>query len=286
MSGGAGNAGDPSTRKFAFGPFRLRDAQRVAVWVVIIAGFLGLLLLGIDSLTHGVGSSRGGAALDGGAAGATAATGATSATGATGASQGTGGQGGGQAAQGGSSQGGGWEQAGEGWVAGEYGVPATAAAGADGTAGPATPGAAALEEWQTVLEARLAGVLSCISGAGRVIVWVDLAAGPELVPLRQETVHTTRTDEQDPGGGTRTVRDEERDGRVLSASSGSSLLGAEGTGGALLGMVLAPRVEGVLVIAEGAGDPRVRADLAAAAAAALGLPAHRVTILPARGPGG
>lgn len=248
-----GNDTGPVARMFALGPFRLRDVQRVAVWVIVIAGFLGLILLGVDSLTHRAG----------GAGGAAPGTG-------TAISAGTGGGAAAPNALGG-----------DGWAAGEYSAPASVAGGADRAATPGTPGAAALEEWQTALEVRLSSVLSRIAGAGRVTVWVTLAAGPELVPLSQETVHTTSTDERDASGGTRTVRDEERTGQLVTDGGTSSALEAGGGGRPLLGQVLAPRIAGVLVIAEGAGDPRVRAQLAAAAAAALGLPVHRVVVLPA-----
>jgi len=263
-----GNDTGPVARMFALGPFRLRDVQRVAVWVIIIAGFLGLLLLGVDSLTHRAGGA-GGAAPGAGPAISAGTDGGTAA-----------GQPGAAAPQ---------APGGDEWAAGEYSAPASAAGVSDGAAGvapPGTPGAAALEEWQTALEVRLSSVLSRIAGAGRVTVWVTLAAGPELVPLSQETVHTTLTDERDAGGGTRTVRDEERTVQVVTDGGTSSALGAGAGGRPLLEQVLAPRVAGVLVIAEGAGDPRVRAQLAAAAAAALGLPVHRVVVLPAAAGGG
>lgn len=100
------------------------------------------------------------------------------------------------------------------------------------------------------LEKRLAEVLSSVDGAGEVRVL--------LVPENSGSIDVQR---DGSGETSKTV--------VLSGQNGSE---------ALVLAERAPAVRGAIVVARGAGNDRVRAELAEAAATALGVGAHRVKV--------
>lgn len=129
----------------------------------------------------------------------------------------------------------------------------------------------------TALESRLARdlqtTLSQVAGAGRVQVTVTLESGPAQV-LAVDAKHQTRTvQERDTTGGTRTTADQDE-------SSQTVVVHAPGGDSPLVLRRERPKVAGVLVVAEGARSSRVQVALTQAAAAALGIYPHRVTVMP------
>ncbi|MCG0239071.1 MAG: hypothetical protein L6E13_07520 [Firmicutes bacterium] len=154
------------------------------------------------------------------------------------------------------------------WDTGEQQPQTAAAAG-----GPEGAGADSLSSYEARLARELEGILSMVEGAGQVRVLVRLAAGPTRVPAMEQRTTTRSIREQDAGGGTRQTTDADTDSRPAMATA---------AGGGAAPFVLreeGPRVEGVVVVAEGARYPLVRAELAQAAALALGVPPNRVAVL-------
>ncbi|ADU51291.1 hypothetical protein Tmar_1178 [Thermaerobacter marianensis DSM 12885] len=142
------------------------------------------------------------------------------------------------------------------------------------TVAPATAAAVdPLEPMAAQLAARMEAILSAVEGAGRVQVEVHLARGPRYQYASDQVSTERRTEEQDSGGGRRTTT-EQRDERQL-------LLGG-GNDEALISQVDAVEIAGVLVVAEGAANPAVRAALTEAVATYLHLPLHRVMVLAGR----
>lgn len=144
---------------------------------------------------------------------------------------------------------------------------------------PAPGAEAGLAQLQADLESRLADILGRVQGAGRVRVQVALAAGPEREFAVDQTRNRSDTEEQDRNGTTRRVIQTDEQGRVVAVN-------APGGQEALVRRVRGPEIRGVLVVAEGAADPAVRAALTRAAQAALGVPLHLVTVVPGGPQGG
>lgn len=105
-------------------------------------------------------------------------------------------------------------------------------------------------DYITALEQRLSRTLSTIDGAGRVEVLLVAENGGSI-------------DVQQDGSGD---------------SSKTVVLNGQGGSEALVLAENAPTVRGALVVAEGAGNDRVRAELLEAASTALGIGAHRVKV--------
>ncbi|MDN5346885.1 MAG: stage sporulation protein [Clostridia bacterium] len=127
------------------------------------------------------------------------------------------------------------------------------------------------------LESQLKGILEQVRGAGRVEVSVTLAAGP----MREYAVNTRTTsrsvEEKDQNGGTRLTKETNADDQVVMARAGQ--IGGEGP---VVIKESMPKVQGVLVVADGAEDPVVRAQMAQAVQTLLGIAAHQVQVLPRR----
>ncbi len=124
------------------------------------------------------------------------------------------------------------------------------------------------------LSCRLAEILSQIHGVSEVELFLtpETSGRLELVADREQTKR--QTDEGDSGGGNRTVTEETLQSAyvILRDSQGNELplVVEEGK----------PRYRGVLVVAAGVEDPAVKARVIEALQVLLGLPAHRITVLP------
>lgn len=114
------------------------------------------------------------------------------------------------------------------------------------------------------IEERLADLLSKVEGAGEVSVMVYADTGSEMVPAYNN--------EQD------TRNDEKTDGRTTEISENRQLA-LSGKDEPVILKVIIPQIKGVVVVAEGADDILIKAQLNEAVCTLLGIPEHRVQIL-------
>lgn len=120
--------------------------------------------------------------------------------------------------------------------------------------------------YERALDQNVEAVLNQVGGAAPVTVAIDVASSPAHV-LAQNT--SSSQDRQ--GGAAGTVQSSEQD--ALAFAKGQvPVMTSES----------APRVVGALVVAHGAGDPMVRAELTSAVETLLGLMANQVIVLPGR----
>ncbi len=144
--------------------------------------------------------------------------------------------------------------------------------GATGGGGGAPQGGGAQDPLQAEAQAMGQGLeqaLTRIAGAGTVTVRLRLEAGP----VTEYATNTQQTDSSSSGsGGTTSQRTVSRQ---LASPSGGGTPPVQST--------KAASIASVLVVASGASDPRVRAELAAAVQAATGASLYRIVVLPAGG---
>lgn len=124
------------------------------------------------------------------------------------------------------------------------------------------------------LAARLESMLSQVAGAGTVDVTVKLEGSSVLEYATSGSVNRRVTEETDQDGGRRMITEDNMDDQVVVVGNGG------GQQEAVIEREVAPRVTGVLVVAEGARDPRVRMELFRATRAALGVEPHLIEIMP------
>lgn len=123
------------------------------------------------------------------------------------------------------------------------------------------------------LEQRLAGILSQMDGVGSVSVMITFESDEEKVPA-VDTQHTSKvTEEKDNQGGDRTITEESNDSKHV-------ILNQQGSSQPLIIKNIAPKVRGVIVVAEGAGDVAVQAAISHAVQTVLDVPAYKVIVLP------
>jgi stage III sporulation protein AG len=151
-----------------------------------------------------------------------------------------------------------------------------------GTDGPApviaasgTGEAGSLESRESYLERRLEEILREVQGAGRVSVTLTFATGRMYEYAENATREESSTTEQDSAGVRRETKEVRTSGEVVTTQE-------RGTGYAVpvVRNVLEPRVQGVLVVSDGASDAGVRTALTEAVATVLDIPPHKVAILP------
>lgn len=123
------------------------------------------------------------------------------------------------------------------------------------------------------MEERLTQALSRVAGVGDVQVMITLKASSELVVEKEQPVRRSSTNESDAVGGNRTVSEVTSEESVVYRSEGS-------LSEPYVVKTLPPQIEGVLVIAEGAGNGTVSRTIVEIAQALFDVEAHKVKVVP------
>ena len=140
----------------------------------------------------------------------------------------------------------------------------------DGTKTLGTEGAG--EDYAAELEQRLTKILSEMADVGRVEVMITLKSSRELVVEKETPVSRSATTETDAQGGSRTVNTSEMEENVIYSTDGSS-------NEPYVVKSLAPEIEGVLVVAEGAGSGTVNRTVTEIVQALFDVEAHKVKVV-------
>lgn len=121
------------------------------------------------------------------------------------------------------------------------------------------------------LEEELEGVLSKISGVGQVKVLITYSETSEIVPMYNETYTESTTQETDTNGGVRTIQQTDNSKEIIyEEQSGEKL--------PITKKVVLPKIEGAIIIAEGAGNTNTKVNIIQAVEAVTGLPTHKVQV--------
>ena len=127
------------------------------------------------------------------------------------------------------------------------------------------------EEYAAYLEGKLKKMLESVQGVGEVEVMITLESSEERIVEKDMTAERSQTEEQDSAGGTRTVS---------SSNTGYQTVYQEGSQGSpFVVKTITPKVEGVLVVAEGAGKGNMTGEITQVVQALFGVEAHKVKVL-------
>lgn len=132
-----------------------------------------------------------------------------------------------------------------------------------------------VRNYEEALEAKLANLLSQVKGAGAVAVNITLENGSTQEHAKNITKESKTIQEKDTSGGIRTTTETKETEQILLSKE-------NGVDHPVMVRELKPAIKGVLVIAEGAYDSTVKANLTKAVEAGLGIPAYKITVLPQR----
>ncbi|NMB96558.1 MAG: stage III sporulation protein AG [Clostridiaceae bacterium] len=121
------------------------------------------------------------------------------------------------------------------------------------------------------LEEKMEEILSQIKGVGKVSVMITYEAGYEKVPAYDQNENRSATQEEDNNGGKRTITQSNSDSKIAYEEQ-------SGTKKPIILKELEPRVKGVVVVAEGAGEPVVKENLIKAVQALVDIAPHKVQV--------
>ncbi len=133
-------------------------------------------------------------------------------------------------------------------------------------------GQTSLAEYEAELERRLEEILEGMAGAGKVKVMITFASSKELVVEKDRPMTRSNTTESDGEGGTRTI--------YQTDSGETTVYHGEGSNSEpYVVKTLTPKVEGVLVAAQGAGTGEVTKNITEAIQALFDLAAHKIKVI-------
>ena len=118
------------------------------------------------------------------------------------------------------------------------------------------------------LEKRLEDILYSMSGVGKVKVLVTYSQTSSVIPMYSENESISLTEEKDSEGGTRKQESSNINKEVIT----------DGQNNAITKTVVLPKVEGTIVIAEGGGNPNVKANIIQAVTAVTGVATYKVQV--------
>lgn len=128
------------------------------------------------------------------------------------------------------------------------------------------------EEYGAYMEQKLENALSRMEGAGQVEVVIAMKSSEEKVVEKDQPMNRSDTKETDSNGGTREVSNLDSQESTVYGSNGNA-------SEPYVVKVIRPEVEGVLVLAEGAGTGSVSKNISEAVQVLFGIEAHKIRVV-------
>jgi stage III sporulation protein AG len=117
------------------------------------------------------------------------------------------------------------------------------------------------------------GIISKIVGAGKVSVMITYENGIEKVPGTDTNTSETNTVEKDAQGGNRAVTDTKQDSKVVYEG------GDAATKNVFVTKEIQPTLKGILIVASGASDVEVKANISKSAQILFNLPMYKIQVV-------
>ena len=111
-----------------------------------------------------------------------------------------------------------------------------------------------------------------MEGVGETEVMITLSDSGETIVEKDQKEQRNRIEESDAGGGTRTTTEQETEETTVYVENGSEKQ-------PYVTKEVLPKVEGVLVVAEGGDDPRVISDISDTVMALFRVEAHKIKVM-------
>lgn len=132
-----------------------------------------------------------------------------------------------------------------------------------------------MKDYEEHYEASMKLILEEIEGVGEVLIKVNLDSTEEKVYQTNTRRGTQVTNEKDYQGGNRTVNDATEDQTVVTINNGAMEVPVEIK-------TVKPTIRGVVIVAEGAQTPNVKAWIFDVVQRSLDVPPHRISVVPKR----
>lgn len=125
---------------------------------------------------------------------------------------------------------------------------------------------------QNEIETKLEDILSHISGVGKVRVMITYRVSSSITPVYDETSKISNTIENDESGGTRTITQTENDKQIVYKEN------SDGSKEPITKNTESPKMEGAIIVAEGAENAEIKTNIIEAVEAATGLATHKIQV--------
>ena len=139
-------------------------------------------------------------------------------------------------------------------------------------AGAGAEGFCEQEKFTENLERQLEELLSEMAGVGKAKVMITLEASQELVVEKDEPLKRSNTNESDSAGGSRIISEIDSEETTVYRTTGSD-------SEPYVIKTISPKVEGVVVVARGAGNGTVNKSITELVQALFGIDAHKVKVV-------
>ncbi len=122
------------------------------------------------------------------------------------------------------------------------------------------------------IENSIKQILSKINGVGKVDVLITYSESSQVVAMYNETYKESQTEEEDTSGGTRTIAEVNKDKEIIYKEENGEKV-------PITEKVVMPKMEGALIVAEGANNAEVKTNIIQAVEALTGLATHKIQVL-------
>lgn len=127
-------------------------------------------------------------------------------------------------------------------------------------------------EYAAYLEEKLEQALGEMEGAGKVKVMITLSDSGERVALKDTKEQSNEVTENDASGGNRTTKERQQEETTVYTESDSGTY-------PYVEREVYPKIEGVLVVAEGGGNQTVVSDISEVVMALFHVEAHKIKVV-------
>ncbi|MGL4873731.1 MAG: stage III sporulation protein AG [Clostridium sp.] len=129
------------------------------------------------------------------------------------------------------------------------------------------------DEYEKEQKEQLVSILGKMDGVGTVDIYMTFESGEVKVPAYDNNTQTTVTEEEDSSGGKRT-NEQKNDGSKVVMSSG------DGGNEPFVTKVYKPKVQGIMIIAEGAENSKTKYNIEKAVSDLYNLSFDKVNVYP------
>lgn len=124
---------------------------------------------------------------------------------------------------------------------------------------------------ENTLESNLENTLSKIDGVGDVKVLISYVESSEVVAMYNENTKSTSTQEEDSGGGKRVINETDTQKDIVYKEENGEKL-------PITRKVVSPKIEGAIIIAQGASDANIKNNIIQAVEAVTGIATHKIQV--------
>lgn len=121
------------------------------------------------------------------------------------------------------------------------------------------------------IEEKLKNILSKIQGVGDVDVLITYSRTSQIVPLYNEDLTESTTEETDKEGGTRKINENSTKKDIIYQED-------NGEKTPITQSIVSPKIEGAIITAEGASNIEVKSNIISAVEAVTGIGSHKIQV--------